>query len=511
MPARVIAIAMDSADGDFVERWMDAGLLPGLARLRREGAWGRIAGGRSYRAEAPWTTLLTGCEPERTGYWTELAFDPGSYRVEARGAYDFVAHPQFHALGDARRVAVVDVPQTRPSPDVAGPQLIGWGAHEPRHPSCSTPPELFGELVDRHGPHPALRKDHATFWNPVAVARLRRQLRIGTRRRAAICADLLAREPWDLFLTAFSETHSAGHHLWHLSGDTGHPLYRRRRNDPLLEAYRAVDRATEGLLEAAGPEAAAVVFSPYGMEAATELPSMVFLPELCYRLSFPGRRALLPGGDGPPAPVVRHPRALTWERWLWRTRHPGAEGLRPPRECGELSYQPAAWYSGLWPRMRAFALPGGVEGYVRVNLAGRERDGIVPPDRYEAVCAELAERLNELRDPRTGSPVVSEVLRTRSGPDDPAPGLPDADLVVCWRSGAWDVVDSPAVGRLGPVPFARTGTHVDRGFIALRAPGAAPGSHLPAGRITDVTATILDLVGAPPRQPIDGRPLLAAA
>ena len=341
MPAKVIAIAMDSADGELVERWMDAGLLPGLARLRREGAWGRIAGGRRYRAEAVWGTLLTGCEPERTGYWTELAFEPGAYSVDARGAYDYVAHPQFHALGEARRVAVVDVPQTRPSPDVAGPQVVGWGAHEPRHPSCSSPQELFGELVDRHGRHPALRKDHATFWNPVAVARLRRALRIGTRRRLAICKELLARERWDLFVTAFSETHSAGHHLWHLSGATGHPLYRERRNDPLLEVFQAVDRAAQELVAAAGDEAAVVVFSPYGMESATELPSMVFLPELCYRLSFPGRRALAPGDEGPPPPVLRHPRALTWERWLWRGRDSSSEGLRPPRDWGELSYQPA--------------------------------------------------------------------------------------------------------------------------------------------------------------------------
>ena len=511
MPAKVIAIAMDSADGELVERWMDAGLLPGLARLRREGAWGRIAGGRRYRAEAVWGTLLTGCEPERTGYWTELAFEPGAYSVDARGAYDYVAHPQFHALGEARTVAVVDVPQTRPSPDVAGPQVVGWGAHEPRHPSCSSPPELFGELVDRHGRHPALRKDHATFWNPVAVARLRRALRIGIRRRLAICTELLAREPWDLFMTAFSETHSAGHHLLHLSGATGHPLYRARRDDPLLEVYQAVNRAAQELVAVAGDEAAVVVFSPYGMEPATELPSMVFLPELCYRLSFPGRRALAPGGEGPPPPVLRHPRALTWERWLWRNRDPGSEGLRPPRDCGELSYQPAMWYGDLWPRMRAFALPGGVEGYVRVNLAGRERDGIVPPDQYEAVCAEMEERLHELRDARTGQPIVSEVLRTRSGPDDRAPELPDADLVVCWNSGAWDVVDSPSVGRIGPVPFARTGTHVNRGFIAVRGPGAAPGSRLADGRVTDVAATILDLLGASPRRPIDGRPLLATA
>jgi predicted AlkP superfamily phosphohydrolase/phosphomutase len=332
-------------------------------------------------------------------------------------------------------------------------------------------------------------------------------------RRVAICKDLLAREPWDLFVTVFSETHSAGHHLWHQSEATGHPVRRERAEDALLQVFQAVDRAIHEVVAAAGDDAAVVVFSPQGMESnSMDLPSLVFLPELCYRLSFPGRRALGPGGDGPPPPVLRRPRALTWERWMWGNRdRAGSEGLRPPRDCGELSYQPAMWYSDLWPRMRTFALPSFSEGYVRVNLAGRERGGIVPPDQYEAVCAEMQERLHELRDARTGRPIVSEVLRTRSGPDDRAPGLPDADLVVCWSSGAWDVVDSPTVGRIGPVPFGRTGSHVHRGFIAVRGPGAAPGSRLADGRVTDVAATILDLMGASPRRPIDGRPLLALA
>ena len=509
MPAKVIAIAMDSADGELVERWMDAGLLPGLARLRREGAWGRIAGGRRYRAEAVWGTLLTGCEPERTGYWTELAFEPGAYGVDARGAYDYVAHPQFHALGEARRVAVVDVPQTRPSPDVAGPQVVGWGAHEPRHPSCSSPPELFGELVDRHGRHPALRKDHATFWNPVAVARLRRALRIGVRRRLAICTELLAREPWDLFMTAFSETHSAGHHLLHLSGATGHPLYRARRDDPLLEVYQAVDRAAQELVAVAGDEAAVVVFSPYGMEPATELPSMVFLPELCYRLSFPGRRALAPGGDGPPPPVLRHPRALTWERWLWRSRDSAARRACARRAtagrallpAGHVVRRPLAPDARLRPARRRRGLRAGEPRRARARRdraarpvrGGLRRDGGAP--------ARAARRPHRAAD------------RERGPAHPERPRRPGARAA---RRRPGGLLELGGLGRgrqperrpHRPVPFARTGTHVNRGFIAVRGPGVAPGSRLADGRVTDVAATILDLVGASPRAP-DRRPAAA--
>ena len=248
MPAKVIAIAMDSADGELVERWMDAGLLPGLARLRREGAWGRIAGGRSLPRRGRVDTLLTGCEPERTGYWTELVFDPGRTAWTARGAYDFVAHPQFHALGDARRVAVVDVPQTRPSPDVAGPPGDRLG--RPRAPA---PVVLLaaGAVRRAGGPPrapPGPQEGPRHLLEP-GRGRAPAAGRCGSAPGAgrAICAELLAREPWDLFMTAFSETHSAGHHLWHLSARHGHPLYRRGRDDPLLEAYRAVDRAAQEL------------------------------------------------------------------------------------------------------------------------------------------------------------------------------------------------------------------------------------------------------------------------
>ncbi len=192
-----------------------------------------------------------------------------------------------------------------------------------------------------------------------------------------------------------------------------------------------------------------------------------------------------------------------------------SEGLRPPRDWGELSYQPAMWYGDLWPRMRAFALPSFAEGYVRVNLAGREREGIVPP---EPVRGRL--RRDGGAPPRAARRPHRAAGRER-GPADPAAApttgrseLPDADLVVCWNSGAWDVVNSPAVGRIGPVPFGRTGSHVNRGFIAVRGAGRrAWAADLADGRVTDVAATILDLAGrlaaAAARRPPPARPRLA--
>jgi hypothetical protein len=96
----------------------------------------------------------------------------------------------------------------------------------------------------------------------------------------------------DLLVTVFGEMHSAGHYLWHRSPQ-GHPLYKGGSRDSLLETYRAVDRAIERICAGAPPETYFAIFAAHGMESnSMDLTGMAFLPEVLYRMSFPGRRAI---------------------------------------------------------------------------------------------------------------------------------------------------------------------------------------------------------------------------
>jgi predicted AlkP superfamily phosphohydrolase/phosphomutase len=531
----VVAIGLDAAEPTLLDRWMAAGALPNLARLRDCGGRSTISNLHYYRAETAWTTFLTGVRPERTGYWTPLKYQ-GNYHVDNIGAFDFSSYPPFYVLGPDFRVAVVDLPQTRLAHGVNGIQVVAWGAHSALAPSESSPPNLLPELTARHGSHPALGHDEAPLYDGQALLALHEKLLTGIRRRTAICLDLLGRDRWDLFLTMFSETHSAGHYLWHLS-QNDHPLADLARvpgRDPLLEVMQAIDDAI-GAIAAAAPDATLVVYSGHGMEAnSMDLPSMVFLPELMFRHSFPGRRGLTGAADDAPLPPPQ--RSLTrtcWEDELYALKHDGNPVRRwlrrvtpgdvfyrierklgwntPPscyRECSTLHYQPAWWYRSAWPEMQAFALPSFSEGYVRVNLEGREPRGIVRPSAYDRVCDEITTMLHQLRDPRSGRPLVREVLRTRTAPDADAPHLPEPDLIVSWAPFPTDVVDSPTLGRVGPVPYLRTGSHVERGFLLASGPGIAPGQPLPDGHALDLAPTILSLAGAPLPPHFEGRPLV---
>jgi predicted AlkP superfamily phosphohydrolase/phosphomutase len=531
-----VAIGLDSADPILLERWIDAGELPTLARLRDTGAYGRISGPGYYRAELAWTTFLTGCEPERTGYWSPLSFDPRTYSVNDIGAYDFREYSPFYALGEGTRVCAFDVPQAVLVDGVDGLQVVAWGAHSPQAPSGSIPADLFAELTSIHGRHPALNRDHAAHWNPVAVAWLRRALQVGIERRAAICVDLLRRERWDLFLTVFSEPHTAGHYFWHLGEE--HPLGREEGGNELLDLFRRIDAALGSIVAAAPRDARIVVYSLHGMESnSMDLPSMVFLPELLYRFAFPDHVGLAPGEPGTePPPPIRRPRSLGWPGDVWRRKASGPPALRMARrwlplrlagladrwlggtegpgflyDYGSIFYQPGMWYSRHWPAMPAFALPSFSEGYIRVNLAGREAHGTVSPDEYDGLLTALERHVRALVDARTGEPLASDVVRTRADPLDPNPRLPDADLVVLWHARPVDVVDSPTFGRIGPIPFGRTGSHVSRGFLLASGPGITPGSHSAEGRVVAVAPTLLELLGASvPATRFQGEALLAA-
>jgi predicted AlkP superfamily phosphohydrolase/phosphomutase len=531
VPAPVVAIGLDAAPLPLIERWIAQGRLPVLARLFADGARAPLANLETYVAEQPWPAFLTGVAPERTGWWAPIAYDPETYRVRETGAYDFREHPPFYARCPGLRAVVFDVPQSPLVAGLAGVQIRGWGVHSQMTESGSFPGPLLGDLTARHGEHPMVDRDHAEPWDAPKLRWLRGALIEGVRRRAAIGCELLRRERFDLFLTVFSESHVAGHSFWHLS-QPDHPFWRvREGEDPVLEVLEAIDTGVGELLAAAPPGAQQVVFSLHGMQAnALDLPSMIFLPELLYRMSAPGRIGFAPGRSGAPLADTAPPQTMPFLDEIWALKEdwnplrrlarrrgvrasrraerrlgPGG-GPANPESFPELRFMPATWYGNLWPSMPAFALPSFAQGQVRVNLRGRERSGRVDPADYDAVLARVTEQVAQMRSPRTGKPLARRVWRSRASALETDPRLPAADLVVVWEDEPSEAADCGEFGRIGPVPFHRSGSHTPDGFVVAVGPGIARGP-LPGGNVLDLGPTLLRLAGAAVPAGLDGAPI----
>jgi hypothetical protein len=309
----------------------------------------------------------------------------------------------------------------------------------------------------------------------------------------------------------------------------------------LRQIYRATD-ALVGTLVAACPDATVVVFAMNGMGPnRSDVASMMLLSELLYRHAFgqpllrvPRRWANAAGGVPMLAPdedwsqavktaITQYPEPLDLARRMAAQVLP--EGvkrlLRPhgnghgPRTTADgalrlrLDWMPTGLYQLHWHRMPSFALPSFYDGRIRINLAGRERAGIVRPAHYATACDEVERLLRDCRDARTGEPVVEHV--ERSGGRDPLTLGPSAsDLVVVWRGAALGF-DHPRHGRVGPLPYRRTGGHTGPyGMAYLAGDAIAPGDGGVRSSF-DVVPTIIALLGERPSPAISGRSLLAEA
>jgi predicted AlkP superfamily phosphohydrolase/phosphomutase len=156
--------------------------------------------------------------------------------------------------------------------------------------------------------------------------------------------------------------------------------------------------------------------------------------------------------------------------------------------------------------MPAFALPSFYDGRIRINLRGRERDGIIEPSRYEQTCRGIETLLRECHDPRTGEPVVKSIERAWTR-DPLALTGSEADLLIVWR-GVIAALEHPRLGLIGPLPLRRTGGHTGaNGMAYVVAQGVEPGDRGVRSAF-DVAPSLVRLLGDQPPAHLSGKSLV---
>jgi predicted AlkP superfamily phosphohydrolase/phosphomutase len=537
---RILAIGLDGLEETFSDRLMAAGEMPALAELRRRSACFRLDHGAAQRTGLAWEHFASGLSPEAAQRWAAIEFDPATYRTWQEGAR-FV--PWWAALD--RRVVVFDTPYVdfRTAPATKG--ILGWGAHDPGTAIAGRPHGLLREFLGRFGRYPS-EWTYKTPWPSAAQARTMGDVLTGaidTRTRAAQWLASERLPDWDLFIAVTGEAHGSVEGLWH-GIDPDHPLHKhssaQSAGRALLDVHRALDRMIAALVRSAG-DAAIVAFTMGGMGANhSDVPSMVLLPELLYRHEF-GRQLLtvpaewraspsevpilgedddwvelgrtwVPQRGAKQSALERMARSLVKDRPALRA---GLKGIRATvrsfRDASApvrltLDWQPAQHYQEYWPRMRAFAVPSYYDGRIRINVRGRERDGVVAASQYDRVCEDIATLLNECRNPRTGEPVVAFIERPSAG-DPMRIGDSQGDLIVVWR-GVVTAFEHPRLGVIGPVPLHRTGGHTGRHGMAYIATPEVRVGDLGVRSSFDVAPTIVELLGCSPSPSMSGTSLL---
>jgi len=298
----------------------------------------------------------------------------------------------------------------------------------------------------------------------------------------------------------------AGHHFWDLSHLVGSNLDERHRVEleaTVAETYAAMDRAVGEVVSALPSSADILVFSEAGMAANHSRTDL--LPEMLARV-LTGARTDDAAGSAAGRMLWNLRAAVPARARMMVTRAlPNAVALEI---AGRLFMRGVDWH-----RTRAFALPSDHDGYLRLNLRGRERDGIVDPGDAEALVAEIREGLASFTD-HDGTPCIAGVDRVEDlvGRGARSGQLPD--LIVRWAARpvlSLPGVTSPRYGdvRRRGLGIGRSGNHVDGSWL-LTVPGSSRMTELGrAPRLVDIAATVSSLLGADSAG-LAGEPLLTA-
>jgi predicted AlkP superfamily phosphohydrolase/phosphomutase len=339
--------------------------------------------------------------------------------------------------------------------------------------------------------------------------RLRDQWIEATRKMTGLALELARGESWEFFLTVFAATHRSAHKLWgpeELKGDAS-PGEIEVFNQALHRVYIECDRSVGRLAEMAGGETTLMVFSLHGMGSNTS--RYTILPEMLKRV--------LNGGDPgthsqPLMQTLKRMRQAVPSSWRYKIKHRLPVGIQD--RLGMF------WRMGDidWSQTTAFSMISDLQGFIRINLKGREMQGIVEPGaEYESLCKQICTGLKTFVDSDTLEPLVREI-----SPSDLLfpPGsrmeiLPD--LIVKWSeqpARQHKEVCSPLYGAVTwPTPFrnpdSHSGNHRGQGFLIASGRGFAPGSKINKGHILDLAPTAMDLLGMENYPGMQGKSLLS--
>jgi len=455
---RVAIIGLDCADPRLVfDRFADD--LPNLRALMDAGTWGPLRSVDPPITVPAWSCMMTGRDPGELGvYGFRNRADHGYDSLTVADSGSVSRDRLWDHFGRAgRHVVVVGVPQTSPPVAVNGELVSCFLTSDTRTEAYTHPPELRTEVEGLVGPY---RVDVEHFRSDDRD-RILAEIYEMTEQRFRLCRHLLDTRPWEFFMVVEIGLDRMHHAFWRYL-DPEHPRHEpgHRYGDVIRSYYAYLDEEIGETMSRFDADDTVIVVSDHG---ARPMQGAICVNEW-----------------------------LAEQGYLVLDERP--DGLTPFREARVN-----------WSRTRAWG-EGGYYARVCLNVAGREPQGIVRADEYDALVDELAAGLEGLGGP-DGAPIgtrafrPSELWRERRG-------IPP-DLVVYFGDLGWRSNGSLGHGRhftfdndTGP----DDANHDRDGMCIVTGPG------VPAGRredlaIYDVAPTVLDLAGLPADGGMRGRAL----
>ena len=340
---KVLVIGLDCAAPELVfEQWRDE--LPNFKRVMDDGVWGKLESCIPAITVPAWSSMMSSKDPGTLGF----------YGFRNRGDYTYSKYTLANSnsvrtdrvwdvLSRAgKKVITVGVPQTYPPKPVNGIQVGCFLTPSTKNPErpYTYPASAMREIEEAVGDYlvdvPNFRTEDKDY--------LLRQIYTMTERRFKLVKKWLVEKDWDFFMFVEMGTDRIHHGLWKYHDPTHHkyqvhPVY----NNSIHDYYRYIDNEIGQILELVDDDTTVFIVSDHG---AKKMDGGICVNEWLIREGY--------------LTLKSYPKSLT-----------------AIDKC-EID----------WSRTKAWG-DGGYYARIFLNVAGREPEGTVQPEEYEAVRSEL--------------------------------------------------------------------------------------------------------------------------
>jgi predicted AlkP superfamily phosphohydrolase/phosphomutase len=483
---KTVIIGLDGATFDLITPLAQAGRLPVLARLMREGSSAPLRSTLLPNSFPGWSSCTTGTSEGMHGVFSPFIKNPSNYSVRAMSGRDIMTRHIWDLLGEqGGRSIVINVPTAYPPEPLNG--LMVTGMLTPSLNSDWTYPATLKEEILKAIPDYIIEPQR----NPD------KHLRAEEFRRASQLHEraahlLMEGNDWDFLMIVFSVLDRAQHDFWS-DMDALHPRHNPNTPDEfrdfIHQTYAQLDAAIGRFLDKLPADCRVFIVSDHGF--CSELYE-VRVNELF------ASAGLLTFNSS----ALRHSRARlkSLKEKISRRLSPGqldGNSLERKVRTGSAFLEEIDW-----SRTRCyFAQDKGVW----VNLKGRESCGWVKENDFDSVIAEARDCLANLVSPFDGVRVFEKVMRR----DEAFNGLYAnrlPDLVMVPARDEYVYNERPSYGDAIVPADSTTGTHSKDGiFIAWGSRIRSEASFSQQPNLRDIGPTALASLGCSLTEDADGR------
>jgi len=505
MSNKLLVIGLDGASFNVLDPLIEKGHLPAISKLITGGARSDLETTFPPITAVAWSSFMTGKNPGKHGIFEFVRRDHGSNRELAVNARFRKGRAIWDLLSDAgKQVIVHNFPCTYPPHEINGLMIADFMTPRGKR-DFAYPTSLLAELEEKFGSYRLhLTQTYANGNVDAVLDELFDELEY----KAKVTEYLMTRYDWDAFFQYFWGTDRIQHELWHII-DEQHPRHDAQEakayRDRVYGYFKRVDEIVGKLISLAGADPLVLIASDHGFgpahkycslniwllqegflklkrDASTRAKKMMFslglTPEFAFRVS-----RKIPGALRPARGVSSQPKASKLMGQFF------------------LSFNDVDW-------SRSVAFSKGNYGQIYVNLKGREPNGIVDDTEYEKVREQIIDRLQTVKDPRSGGRWIGKIFRREEIYNGPLVG------------DAPDIAFLPADMRYLPLgnadftsnkfmvdAFGISGCHRMNGVMIANGPDVQRGKAIDNARIYDMAPTLLYLSGQPILDDMDGRVL----